>query len=187
MSPDPFQTDATTGRSLCYRDLIDRSFKVAAYLRENGIQKGDVVAIFTENCLEFPVIICGCFYLGVAVNACSPSYTEKEIGHVLQLTKPRMIFASSTVLKKILKVSSNCDFLKKVILIDGQPMKKDRIDAFGDILRNKNLKLEENFRPAPVDKSETIGLIQMSSGTTGLLKAVVNTQNNVLNAMGVSV
>lgn len=182
------QVDASTGVSLSYRDLINGSLKVAAFLREIGIGRGDVVGLFSENRPEFPMVVFGCFYLGVAVNACNPTYTATEVEHVLQLTKPKVIFTTSESLKKILRVSKDvtCDFLRDIVSIESSSDARGKVWLLNDIFKNKKLKMEEDFTPPAVDLKETVGLIQMSSGTTGLLKAVVNTQHNMLTVMSIS-
>lgn len=161
--------------------------KIAAFLREIGVKRGDVVGLFAENCLEFPLVTYACFYLGVTLNACNPTYTAEELRHVLQLTKPRIVFTSSKALQTILKVSADakCDFIQDIVSIDSPA--KGKVWNFKDIMRNKAIKMEASFKPEAVNLSETIGLIQMSSGTTGLLKAVLISQENMFTSMAINV
>lgn len=181
--------DTASNKTLSYRALIEGSLKVSAFLRDIGIVQGDVVSLFAPNCLEFPLIVYGCFYLGVTVNACNPTYTGEEVRHVLELTKPKVIFTAANALPKILAVSAGkaCDFIQDIVSLECSSSAQGKVWLFEDILRNKRIQMESTFKPPQVNMSDTVGLIQMSSGTTGLLKAVVNTQENMLTAMATSV
>lgn len=167
--------------------MIDKSLKVAAFLREIGVQPGDVVSILSPNCIEFPLILCGCLYLGATVNACNPIYTESEIQHVLKLTRPRVVFASNIALKNVLSVASgSCDFIQDIICMGSTTPTRGKVVLFDEIIRNKKLKMEANFQPEPVNITENISLILVSSGTTGLPKAVAITQENILTMFGIN-
>lgn len=161
---------------------------MTAFLRDIGIKRGDVVGVFAENCIEFPLVVYGCFYLGATVNACNPTYTREEVQHVLQLTRPKVIFTSAHALKNILHVStaSNCDFIQDIVSLESCSSARGKVWLFEDVMRNNQLKMEGNFKPAKADLLNTVGLIQMSSGTTGLLKAVENTQDNILSSMSIN-
>lgn len=170
-----------------YRELIDKSLKVAAFLREIGVQPGDVVSILSPNCIDFPLVLFACLYLGVTVNACNPLYTESEIQHVLNLTRPRVVFASKVALKNVLSVANGpCDFIQDIICIGSSTPARGKVVLFEEILRNKKLKMEANFEPKPVNIAENISLILVSSGTTGLPKAVALTQENILTMFGIN-
>lgn len=173
--------DATSDKTMKYHELIDGSLRVAAFLRGLGIGKGDVVSIFADNCLEFPLIVFGCFYLGATVNACNPAYTGDEVRHVLHMTQPRIVFTTGRALEKIISVTATNETKTEIVSLENSSSSK--LWMFKDIIRNKKFKMEDNFVPEPVDVLNTVGLIQMSSGTTGLLKAVANTQDNILASM----
>lgn len=172
--------DATTNKSLSYADVLEESLKVASFLREVGLQRGDVVSLFAENRWEFPLIVFGCFYLGITVNACNPTYTRDELDHVVNLTKPRLIFTSPTSLKGILSVTKHRPFVQDIVSLERTSAPVAKMSFFDDILRKYKPLEGGHFKSEPVNLANTIGLIQMSSGTTGLLKAVLNTQENIL-------
>ncbi len=51
---------------------------VAAGLRHQDIQKGDVIGILSPNCLEYMCIVLGCAAVGATVTTISPYYTVCE-------------------------------------------------------------------------------------------------------------
>lgn len=63
---------------------------------------------------------------------------------------------------------------------------RGKVVLFDEIIRNKKLKMEANFQPEPVNITENISLILVSSGTTGLPKAVAITQENILTMFGIN-
>lgn len=158
---------------------------MAAFLSEIGIREGDVVEIVSENCLEFPVIVFGSLYLGATVSACNPHYANKEMRHVLQLTRPRIIFTSGSALNAVLAVTAchDCDFVQDIVSLGCDRFAKGKTIPFEDILRNRSLKMPEDFKPPPVNMKDRLALIQISSGTTGLPKAVATTQDNLLYSL----
>ncbi|MEH2251697.1 AMP-binding protein [Nostoc sp.] len=51
----PVMIDRLTGRTITYRELADSISKVATGFAARGFSKGDVVAIYSLNCLEYPI------------------------------------------------------------------------------------------------------------------------------------
>ncbi len=47
--------DGLTGRTITYSELGDSINRVAAGFAAWGFSKGDVVAIYSPNCLEYPI------------------------------------------------------------------------------------------------------------------------------------
>ncbi|MEH2423938.1 MAG: AMP-binding protein [Nostoc sp.] len=50
----PAMIDGLTGRTITYRELADL-ISIAAGFAARGFSKGDVVAIYSPNCLEYPI------------------------------------------------------------------------------------------------------------------------------------
>lgn len=180
------QIDATTSKTLQNSELLEQSLKIAAFLLEIGVKQGDVIGIVTENCIEFPAILYGAFYLGATVNACNVSYSTDELRHVFGLTRPRVVFASTTALPTVLSVANKCDYVQDIIAIGHSIAAKGKVLTLEDIYRNRRLTLPADFRPAPLNKDETVGLILVSSGTTGLPKGVLISQTNILVAISIA-
>ena len=75
--------DAMSGESLTYGALADRVYRVAAALVDRGVAKGDVVAVVSANCLDYPVATLGVMAAGGVVSGVNPTYTGGELVHQL--------------------------------------------------------------------------------------------------------
>lgn len=74
----------TDGRaSYTYRSLRDDAIRLAAGLRERGVQAGDRVAVQLPNWSEFALVAAGIARLGAVMVPIMPIYRRDEVGHVL--------------------------------------------------------------------------------------------------------
>ena len=79
----PAMIDGLTGRTITYRELADSISKVAAGLAARGFSKGDVVAIYSPNCLEYPIAFQASASLGGVSSTANPTYTASELAYQL--------------------------------------------------------------------------------------------------------
>ena len=75
----PAFIDGPSGRSLTYADWADSVQRVAAALHRRGFRKGDVLAIYSCNTLEYPVIFHAVSLLGGINTTINPLYTAEEL------------------------------------------------------------------------------------------------------------
>lgn len=106
--------------------------------------------------------------------------TAGELMHVFELTKPKMVFVSAYAAKKIIEVAKKCDFIEKVILIDGETV-DDYVVSLKDLIKkHESVKFNIDEQVAQkVDMKEQVAVVMCSSGTTGLPKGVELCQANV--------
>ena len=71
------------GQALTYADVDRLSRDFAAYLQQQGVQRGDRVAVMTPNVLAFPVAMLGIVRAGAAQVNVNPLYTPRELEHQL--------------------------------------------------------------------------------------------------------
>ena len=79
----PAMIDGLTGRTITYRELADSINRVAAGFAARGFSKGDVVAIYSPNCLEYPIAFQAIASLGGVSSTANPSYTASELAYQL--------------------------------------------------------------------------------------------------------
>ncbi len=151
------------GKKLTWRDLDQRSNRIANRLRQNAISKGDRVAIVSQNCLEYPEIMFGALKAGAAVVPLSTMLKKETILLELQDAKPRAVFAGLPFLALAEDYdSSDCQFV-----LEGCA---DGWIPYEDIQKNEpDSELESKI--APNDLCNII----YSSGTTGDPKGIVHT------------
>lgn len=170
---------AETGESLTAVELIEKSIEIAKALTAAGIKQGDVVSIISENRFEFVFVMFGTILLNCKLAPINNSYSIREIEHAMNLSKPKVIFASSSVSKRVIKVANSVKYLTKVILLDDETS-TDNITVRMKDFANTRIFERVKFEPKAVDTEKTVCLIMCSSGTTGLAKGVQITQRNIV-------
>ena len=70
--------DAVTGEVRTYSQVLIKSLSVANSLWSRGIREGHVVAICSENNLDFVLPVLAAYYIGATCATLNPNYTKRE-------------------------------------------------------------------------------------------------------------
>jgi acyl-CoA synthetase (AMP-forming)/AMP-acid ligase II len=80
-------------RQLSYTQLVDRINQVStAALHDLQLNKGDHVALFAPNCLEFIEIVCGLAAIGCPVAMVPPGVSPREVAHICNDSGAKVLF-----------------------------------------------------------------------------------------------
>ena len=146
-----------------------------------GIEKGDRVAIISDNRLEWAVGAYAAYTLGAAWVPMYEAETQEDWVHILNDSGAKALFAATDGIRaQVDEISGQLPNLEMVVVID-DPAGGDAID-FTELLDRGSQD------PAPievVDGNDLAGLIY-TSGTTGKPKGVMLTHSNIssnLNAL----
>src|SRR5215475_5942550 len=71
-----------------FRQRIDET---AAWLAAHGIGKGDVIAVWLVNRMEWPALLFAAARLGAIVAAVNTRYRSGEVAHLLRLSRAKML------------------------------------------------------------------------------------------------
>ena len=83
-TPDkPAVIMASSGAVLSYRELDERSTRLARLLREAGLQRGDHVALFMENQLRFPEVVWAALRSGLYITTINSFLTAPELAYIV--------------------------------------------------------------------------------------------------------
>lgn len=178
--------NAHTNKQRTFDYILNASQKLAVYLRRQGLNLGDKVAICSENSLEFCIPVCAAFYLGATVCPLSPFYTEKELQHTLNISKPQYIFISNIVIKTMMNILKELDWSPKVIILAEYSIIKSWINVHKIISKISDNEISQ-FQVAPIDIDNHVTAIFCSSGTTGLPKGVTLTNKNITTVLSIVV
>ncbi|KAG5683270.1 hypothetical protein PVAND_012560 [Polypedilum vanderplanki] len=167
-----------TGEELTAKDLLAKAIQVAQSLYAAGIRSQDKISLVCENRFEFAYILFGSLLLNVTVAPINLTYSEREMIHAFNLSKPKIIFMSPYASEKVFNVAKTLNYVQKVILFDEENPFDKTVTLFDDFL-----KLSMNagpYIPQSVNKEKSVSYILCSSGTTGLPKGVMLSQANLL-------
>ncbi|XP_077971264.1 uncharacterized protein LOC120346127 isoform X2 [Styela clava] len=164
------------GKSLTFKQVYDQSRNCAGYLREAGLDKGDVVGLCSPSSLEFPVAMLGILACGGVVTPCNPAYSVEEILQQFQISKPKMVFVYEDCLNTMKEVQRKTDSLEKMFIIGESNEFITMSEMIGD-------EYSEDFpKYISINSDKDVAILPYSSGTTGLPKSVMLSHRNITSS-----
>ncbi|SPP82704.1 4-coumarate--CoA ligase 1 [Drosophila guanche] len=172
--------DAVSGAEYTASFMHKSIVRLAHILQKLGVKQNDVIGLSSENSVNFALAMFAGFAVGATVAPLNVTYSEREVDHALNLSKPKIIFASKITIDRIAKVASKNKFVKGIIALSGSSKNFKTIYALNEMMDNDKYKTNPEFLSPVANKNEDVALIVCSSGTTGLPKGVQLTQMNLL-------
>ena len=98
---------------ITYADILEAADKLAAFLAQKGVKKGDKVAFFLRNSPEFVYSIFAASKLGAIVVPINTFLKEDELTYILEDSGSSVLIASAVHGKVVnsSKASSLCQFI----------------------------------------------------------------------------
>ena len=153
------------GRSYTFGQTWEAGRRLGRFLQDNGIGKGDRVAIFSANAPEYFVAFYGILFAGGVVTTLNPLYKEREVLHQLEDCQASAIFTLVALRPLVDAARERLPHLKHLFAIE------DVWRLAGDA--------PDELLPVPLDPREDLAALPYSSGTTGLPKGVMLTHFNL--------
>ncbi|TMB94128.1 MAG: long-chain fatty acid--CoA ligase, partial [Chloroflexi bacterium] len=149
-----------------FGETWDACRRLGRFLQDNGIEKGDRIAILSANAPEYFLAFYGTLFAGGVVTTLNPLYKEREVLHQLEDCGAKAVFCMSALQPVVQQVREHLPGLKHVLNI-------------GDVW---SLAAEAPPEPHPVElkPKEDLAALPYSSGTTGLPKGVMLTHFNLV-------
>ncbi|MWV54538.1 AMP-dependent synthetase/ligase [Chlorobium phaeovibrioides] len=167
---------------ITYEDFHEDVQNFTAYLKENGIEPGDRVAILSENRPGWYLSDMSILSLGAIDVPLYPSLPPNQIEYILQNSEAKAIIVSNMLqLGKILSIWQNLPELMQIIVLNRLEEKiEDVTDLNSCKIEGKKIlqakpRLLEGINISPDDTATLI----YTSGTTGLPKGVMLTHRNI--------
>ncbi|MGF1508125.1 MAG: AMP-binding protein [Myxococcota bacterium] len=161
-----------------YRELWDRTTRLAKAMMAHGIQKGDRVAMWAPNRYEWVLVQYATARIGAIQVNVNPAYKANELAYALNKSGVRMLvmaerFRQTDYVKLFDQVKGSCPTVEKVFNVDRD---WDLMEAPADTIDDQALRDREldNQFDDPIN-------IQYTSGTTGAPKGATLSHHNILN------
>ena len=169
-----------TGQTLSFGEVKHDTDAVATWLANHGVGPGDVVAIDLTNCPEYAPAFHGTARLGAAATPVNPVAIAPEIARQLRTAAAKYVITNAALLPKVSDAAASTGLEpSRVIVID--PASAQRADGhtpWQELIATEPAPLEVSFDPAT-----QIACLPMSSGTSGLPKAVMLSHRNLVANM----
>ncbi len=158
-------------KSVTYRELDQSAERIAGWLQNQGLTKGDRAMIMLPNGLEFVQILFGCFYAGV-IAVPQPQQLQAYLKTFLPTIKsaqPKLLIATPGIVEfieqkcpdELQHIFAPINVISATMLLQSQPC---------------------DFKPPDIQKQD-IAYLQYTSGSTGTPKGVMISHRNVLANM----
>ncbi|PLT32338.1 AMP-binding protein [Bacillus sp. V5-8f] len=187
------------GKDVTFKEVYESSLKLAVYLKNLGIQKGDRVAIMLPNIPPAVIGYFGILMAGGTVVQTNPTYTERELEYQLKDSGARAILTMDLLFPRVSNVAPATEIEHIIVtaIKDYLPFPKNLIYPF---IQKKEYGLVVNVEHSgnhhllkeilkrsvpeelniPMDFENDLALLQYTGGTTGFPKGVMLTHRNLL-------
>lgn len=162
--------EGTSGRTITYGEFARQTRRVAANLARRGLRKGDVVAIFLPNCIEYAIALQAVMLAGGIATTVNPTYTAHELAFQIEDANASYLLTIPPLLERAREANS-AGLLREIFVVG----EAAGATPFSDLLA-------EGGEPPEVaiDPHQDLAILPYSSGTTGLPKGVMLSHHNLV-------
>jgi len=113
----PFVIAAHEGRVVSYREALQLSAGIVAFLETQSLSRGDRIVFSAENHWAYLPLLAACAYSGVTLLPLSPDLRPEEIALIFRTVHPKLVLADSVPAGGI----GSVEFLPIAELLDNLP------------------------------------------------------------------
>ena len=160
------------GRSFSFTEIDHFACQLANGLKAKGVEPGDRVTLYAQNCWEWVVSYHGIAKTGAVVNPINVMLTPEEVGYVANDCQAKAIVASAENGEGLMDIQGDTPLDHVVLFGDALPK--------GALSFNEMLEAGANRFDAPERDRDALSTIGYTSGTTGHPKGAMQSHKAVI-------
>jgi acyl-CoA synthetase (AMP-forming)/AMP-acid ligase II len=162
-----------------YAQINSGANQLAHWLISRGIQMGDRVVLFLENCLEYVVSYYGVLKTGAIVAPLSSDLKPEGLRPLIEELNPKVVISSSRF-ERLLKATDLTVFNIQSLILRGAKLKWSSLPlsvfSWEDLIGNK-----DSLNPDVLIDELALASIIYTSGSTGIPKGVMLSHRNIVS------
>lgn len=172
--------DADTQRSYTYAQVKSTAIDFGKGLKSLwDWRKGDVLALFTPNCVDMPPITWGCHWAGGILSPANPGYTVDELAFQLQDAGAKALVTQKAFLNVAREAAKKVGLPEDRIILMGDA--RDDTMKFKHFTSIRNTSGATRYRRTKLYPDKDLAFLVYSSGTTGHPKGVMLSHLNIVS------
>ncbi len=182
------------GNKITWAMLNDYTNRLAQFLKENHIKKGDRVALYMQNCPQYIIGYFGIQTIGAIVVPLNPMYKEAELDYFINEVDIKAVISTEDLFPRLYAIKDKTPTVEFIITTRYLDFLPEEIELpIPDELMIENQKIDSTYdlvtimeQISPLTEIEEIDiwndvcLMSFTSGTTGRPKAAMLTYGNAL-------
>ena len=165
-------------RNFSFTEIDHLACQLANGLKAKGVEPGDRVTLFAQNCWEWIVAYHGIAKTGAVVNPINVMLTPEEVGYVANDCEAKAIVAGADSGEGLMDIKGDTPLEHVVLFGDNLPK--------GALSFNKMLQAGANSFDAPERSRDELSTICYTSGTTGHPKGAMQSHKAVITNAGLT-
>ncbi|KAL5316585.1 hypothetical protein ACEPPN_015634 [Leptodophora sp. 'Broadleaf-Isolate-01'] len=175
-------SNAITKERVPYTDVKTHTIHLStALVKHYGLQKGDVVALFSPNTIWYPIAMLSVNRVGGIISGASPAYNVEEMTYALKTAKAKFLMTVPGSMEVAAKAAEAAGIGKeRVFLLEGELKGYKTVKQLIELGKKEKEQVVEYKLKEGEKNGDLCGFLSFSSGTTGLPKAVMISHQNVI-------
>ncbi len=173
ISADPkFPSDFP--ETVTFSDVGEMTRWLASGFREEGVSKGEHVAVCIPNSIDYVMTVYSLWRIGAVPVPVNPMYKEFELEYILGDSEATTLVVHSMLLNNFSKVLPKSK-VERVFTVGGENSLSELCE------RGKEIVEKDGFENEKIDPKEDLAILPYTGGTTGMPKGVMLTHFNLLS------